>query len=306
MSSEQKRVVQARQMKRGLAATVALGTALVAAACSTMEKEGPPRAENVFGVTVENRLISFNAGQPARVITNRPIAGLAAGEKILGIDFRVARGQLYALGMTGQLYTIDKLTATATPVGSGIRPTTLAVDDIGFDFNPTVDRIRLVSSGSNNARIHPDTGAIVDSQPDVPELQIDGKLAYAAGDVNAGRTPNVTAAAYTYNKMNEKLTTNYAIDAANSTLVTQGSKEGVMPAVSPNSGQLFTVGKINVGSMNRVSFDIADLNNAAFIAVTGSGRSTTSFYTLDLATGGTLKLGEIGVKEPVVGIAIEP
>ena len=42
---------------------------------------------------------------------------------------------------------------------------------------------------------------------DDADLQIDGRLAYAPGDAGAGRTPGVVAAGYTYNKVNEKITT---------------------------------------------------------------------------------------------------
>lgn len=208
-----------RRCRAVLLAALALGAV---AGCATMaEPEGPPRKENVFAVTQSNRLISFNAGQPARILGNRPLTGLAAGEKIVGIDYRVARGLLYGLGAGGQLYLIDAATATAKPVGGVLLGAGVTADDLGFDFNPTVDRIRLVTGGTVSSRIHPETGALVDANPDVPGLQLDGRLFYTVGDVNAGKTPRVQGAAYSYNKVNEKITTNYAIDAAAAVLVTQ-------------------------------------------------------------------------------------
>ena len=44
----------------------------------------------------------------------------------------------------------------------------------GFDFNPTVDRIRVVNDAGFNLRLHPDTGVIVDSDPNQPGVQLDG------------------------------------------------------------------------------------------------------------------------------------
>ncbi len=289
----------ATRVSLAIALTVLFGCAL------PIEPEGPPRKENIFAVTQSNRLISFNAGQPARLLGNRPLSGLKPGDRVIGIDYRVARGRLYALGSSGQLYLVDPVTAASTPVGNGLGDVDVSSGDIAFDFNPTVDRIRLIV-GRANARAHPDTGRLVDSNPNEPGVQIDGRLAYSAADANHDRSPKVVAAAYTYNKVDEKLTTNYAIDAAAGSLVTIGTIENVHPAVSPNTGQLFTVGPLNVGAIASASFDIADLDNAAFAAITAPGARRSRWYLIDLATGAASALGTIGGSETIVGVAIEP
>ena len=128
------------------------------------------------------------------------------------------------------------------PVGEA--PFALALEGtrFGFDFNPAADRIRVVG-GTDNRRMHPDTGMVVDADAAAADVQLDGALAYATGDVNAGKAPVVVAAAYTNPDADAATgTTNYAIDTAADALVTQGTKEGVTPAVSPNAGTLFTVG----------------------------------------------------------------
>ena len=293
--------------KRRRVAILAAVTLTAVAGCALLaEPEGPPRKENIFAVTQSNRLINFNAGQPARLIGDRPLAGLKAGERVIGIDYRVARGLLYALGASGQLYLVDTGTATAKPVGTGLEGSEPARGDIGFDFNPTVDRIRLIVNGQVSARMHPDTGRLVDGNAGEPGVQLDGRLAYAAHDVNHGRSPRVLAAAYTYNKVDEKITTNYAIDAAAGVLATQGTIEGARTAVSPNTGQLFTVGSLNVGAIGSVAFDIADLNNAAFAAITAPGASRSGWYLIDLKSGAATSLGTIGGGEAIAGAAIEP
>ncbi len=167
-------------MLAAVALTAVAGCALLA------ESEGPAPKENIFPVTQSIRLINFNAG-----------------ERVVGIDYRVARGLLYALGASGQLYLVDTGTATAKPVGTGLEGLEPMRGDIGFDFNPTVDRIRLIVNGQVNTRIHPDTGRLADSNAEAPGVQLDGRLAYAANDVNHGRSPSVLAAAYTYNKVDE-------------------------------------------------------------------------------------------------------
>jgi hypothetical protein len=164
----------------------------------------------------------------------------------------------------------------------------------------------VVGNGGQNLRVHPDTGAVVDADPNQPGLQVDARLAYAAGDVNAGRAPVVVAAGYTYNKVNEKITTNYAIDAGAGTLVFQGSKEGATPVVSPNTGQLTTVGKLGLAPFERAAFDIADTTGAAFLAVTAPGARDSTFHLVNLDTGAATFMGTIGGGEPVRGISFEP
>ena len=116
----------------------------------------------------------------------------------------------------------------------------------------------------------------------------------------------VMAAAYTYNKTNDKITTNYAVDGKLDMLLTQGTREGVAPAVSPNTGQLFAVGRLNVGEAARVSFDIADVTGAAFIAVTKTGDKESKFYLVNLETGAAAFHGTIAAGEIVKGISVEP
>lgn len=274
---------------------LALLLAALAAGCATpTEPEGAPRKETVLAVTDSGELIRFNAGQPQRVLSRVALQGLAAGEQVLGIDFRVARGVLYALGSSGRLYTVDAASGRASAVGSGA-PVALSGRRFGFDFNPVADRVRVVGDGGQNLRLHPDTGALAAADP---------ALAYADGDVAKARTPRSAGAGYTYNKTDDKLTTNYAIDLDAATLVTQGTKEGVAPAVSPNTGRLYTVGALGTGPLEDASLDISDLANTALAALRRDGR--TRLYLLDLASGRASALGTVADGRPLRGIAIEP
>jgi hypothetical protein len=280
--------------------------AVAGCAVAERETEGPPRKESLVGVTESNQLVRFNGGQPQKVTVVGAVKGMQPGESVVGIDFRVSRGVLFALGSTGRIYTIDAKTAQATAIGGAPLAIALEGKAFGFDFNPTVDRIRIVSETGQNFRGHPDTGAAVDSDPNAPGVQGDGRLAYAASDANAGKAPRVVGAGYTYNKQNEKITTNYAIDAATGSLVMQGTKEGATPAVSPNTGQLFTVGSLGIGSFSRASFDISDVNNAAYLGADVEGRRGTRLYSVDLATGKASFIGTVGGGESLRGLAIEP
>ena len=288
------------------AASVIAATATLLGCASTPEPMGELRKETVFAVTAAHELIRFNAGQPQRVLGRQKITGLSAGDTLVGIDYRVARGVLYALSSQGRLYTLDTATGALRAVGTAPALLPLAGPLFGFDFNPAADRIRVVGASGQNLRLHPDTGAVVDGNPALDGLQPDGALAYVAGDVNAGKPPTVVAAGYTYNKQDEKLTTNYAIDRALGVLVMQGSREGTQPVVSPNAGQLRTVGLLGLGPLTDVSFDIADVGNTALIAVRTAPDTQTRLHQVDLATGATRPLGVVGDGAPLVGLAIEP
>jgi hypothetical protein len=284
----------------------AISTTLLAACTTLGEPEGPPRKETMFAVTAGLELIRFNTGQPGRILERKPLQGLASGDTLVGIDFRVARGVLYALSRQGLLYTVDTASGRLTRVGQGPLALPLSSQRFGFDFNPAADRIRVVGDNGFNLRLHPDTGAVVDGDPARDGVQADAALTYVKGDTNEGRSPQVLAAAYTYNKQDDKLTTNYAIDSQQGTLVMQGSREGAAPVVSPNSGRLSTVGALGTGPLEDASFDIADLSNAAFAAVRTASEPRTRLLLVDLASGRTQALGTVGDGSPLLGIAVEP
>ena len=293
-------------LRRSALALTAVG-AVALAGCASMPSEpmGQARAEKVVAVTASHQLIKFNAGQPQKILASMPIKGLAVGETILGIDYRVSKEALYALGSSGRLYVLNDDTAQLTPVGAAPFSVKLDGSLFGFDFNPTVDRIRVISNSGQNLRLHPDTGAVVDSNPNADGVQIDGPLAYAPSDANATKKPSVVGAAYSYNKFDPKITTNFALDAATGALVTQGSREGVQPAVSPNTGQLFTVGKLGV-NFEDAAFDIQALSDVAFAALTGKELRGVRWYTLDLKTGEARFIGTIDTRENIRAMAMEP
>lgn len=277
---------------------------LACTAFSAVAQTPSKEPTSVFAVTAAHELIRFAPTAPADILERRPLQGLAAGESLLGIDYRVARGVLYALGSSGQLYTVNTASGALTAVGDGKLPVALPEGKYGFDFNPAADRIRVVS-GSFNLRLHPDTGAGIDSAADKDGFQADGTLRYAEGDAHAGQTPDIVAAGYTYNAENEKLTTNYALDAKHGTLVIQGSIEGEQPVVSPNTGVLKTIGGLGLGAFADAHFDISDITNTALAAIPLKD-GATQLYRVDLKTGRASLIGPVGDGAALLGLAIEP
>ncbi|HYE75569.1 MAG TPA: DUF4394 domain-containing protein, partial [Blastocatellia bacterium] len=248
----------------------------------------------IFAVTAGNRLINFNETTPGALNSNVTITGLQSGESIVAIDFRPRTGQLIALGSTSRLYTINPRTGAATQIGSGQLSPTLSGTSFGFDFNPTVDRIRLFSDADQNLRLNPDTGAVAGT---------DTALAFATGDANAGTNPNVVGAAYTNNFAGSTSTTLYGIDSNLDAVVRVGSAGG--SPVSPNSGELSTIGALGVNTNDQVGFDIG-LGDTAYASLTTSGASTSSLYSVNLTTGAATLIDSIGVADTIRDIAAVP
>jgi hypothetical protein len=214
------------------------------------------RTETIFAVNSNNQLLSFNSGTPG-VVASRTITGLQGGEQVLGIDFRPATGQLFALTNASRVYTLNTSSGAATAVSGIPLATPLSGNAFGFDFNPVPDRIRVVSDNDQNLRLNPTNGAIA---------AVDTALAYAAGDANANANPNIVGAAYTSSMAGATTTTLYVIDSNLDTLALQGSIGGTPN--SPNGGQLTTVGALGINTTDQVGFDIASQTGAAFASLT--------------------------------------
>jgi len=244
----------------------------------------------VFGLTTGNNLISFKAGTPGSLIATRALAGLQSGETMLGIDFRPATGQLFGLGSSNRVYTINTATGDASPFAT-FTPA-LNGTDFGFDFNPVPDRIRVNSNLTENRRLNPNNGQ---------QAAQDTALAYAATDINAGIAPNVVGAAYTNNFAGTNTTTLYVIDSNLDILCTQG---GLNSSPSPDGGQLFTVGGLGFNTSDQVGFDITP-SGAAFASLTALGGTTSTLFSVNLTTGAATQIGNVGGTETLRDIAVQ-
>ena len=224
-------------------------------------------AEAGFAVALRNNSLTvFDTEVPAQVFgALLTISNLQPGETAIALDFRPATGQLYVLGDSNRLYVVDVLTAIATPVSATPFTPGLSGTRFGFDFNPTVDRIRIVSDTGQNLRVHPDTGVVVG---------IDTPL-------NPG-TPHVVGAAYTNNVPAAPTTTLYGIDSATDQLVLQNP---------PNNGSVTVVGPLGVNTTDDVGFDVAANTNVAYATLTVG--ISTGFYTINLTTGVATLVGTI-------------
>ena len=213
-----------------------------------------PTEPVAYAVDNMNMLQIFNPMNPMPV--SKAITGLQAGENILGIDFRPLNGQLYALGSSSRIYTLNLGTGAATAVGSQL-PTLLVGSDFGFDFNPTVDRIRVVSDLGQNLRLNP----------------IDGTISAIDGMINPG-TPTLSGAAYSENFAGATTTSLFVIDHNTDKLYLQSP---------PNNGTLVERGALGINITNSNGFDIGSTSNKAYLLATVN--SENKIYSVNTTTG---------------------
>jgi hypothetical protein len=276
-----------------------IALALVAAITSTAQ------AALIFAIAPTavapgSSLLTFDSATPGTVTAPLAVTGLQAGEFLLGIDFRPANGQLYGLGSTSRLYNIDPATGAATQLGSA-GAFTLSGTSFGFDFNPTVDRIRVVSNTGQNLRLNPNDGTLTAT---------DTALAYdnttADGDPidpNAGATPFVVGAAYANNVNGAATTTLFGIDSSLDILLTQNP---------PNAGVLNTIGALGFNTGDRVGFDILTTGgvggtDTAFASLAFPASSTSQLFSINLTSGSATLVGTIGNTSLLIqDIAVAP
>jgi len=259
----------------------------------TVAPAGAPRpvslAYTIWAIDKSNNLLRFNADTPGKIASTTPVKGLQVGDRLVGIDFRPATGQLYAMGVngaTGRLYTLNLGNGAATRVGTGFTlPQSAGASvgtDYGFDFNPTVDRIRVVADSRDNFRLHPDTGAVAGADCGLPPGAVVGGAAY---DRNFGGA---------------KQTTLYGIDSNTDQLVTIG---GIDSAPSPNGGVVRPIGALGVNTSAAAGFDIANgAEGTAFALLSVNNR--VGLYTISLVSGTAKLVGASGATKPLVDIAV--
>jgi Domain of unknown function (DUF4394) len=243
------------------------------------------QAELIYGVTNTQTLVSFDSASPGAILTGVPLSGLASNETIRGIDFRPLTGELFALGSFSNLYKVDTATGKATSVAGMPFSPGLNGSAFGFDFNPTIDRIRVVSDANQNMVLNPITGMVqLNATP----------LFYPVGDANEGKDPNVVGSAYNNNFVPTPTSQLFGIDTGLDILVKQAN----------NTGVLTTVGGLGADITTLVGFDISGFSGIAYAASQEAGNSISMLWQINLDTGAATKVGEIGGGLLISGIAL--
>jgi autotransporter-associated beta strand protein len=222
-------------------------------------------------------LLTFNSTAPGTIVNTFNVSGLGTGETLRGIDFRPATGQLYCLAVDATTVRIGSFNFnndSFQSIGSSI-PLAPGATVFGFDFDPTIDRLRLTNNTEQNFQINPDDGTVTVQGPSNPD------------------NPTIAGLAYSNNFATAKTTTLYAIDSITDRLYQQ----------APDTGVLTLVGDLGVNIMGDVGFDIAGDGKALASLTVGMG---SQLYLINTTTGAATGIGPIGDGKTIVrDIAVE-
>ncbi len=257
------------------------------------------RGEPLVALTLTNDLVRFTSNNPGGA-TTVAITGLTAGDQLVGIDVRPFNNVLYGVGTQfatdGTSTGVARIYSINPDSGVAILASTLAADPadataptpfsslsgsfFGVDFNPVVDRLRVVSDLGQNLRINVSNGL---TQLDIP-------LAYAGADDNEGSPPQVVAAAYTNSVAGATSTTLLDLDAALSVLADQ---------TMANNGTLNTRGITTSSVFADSGFDISGTSGIGYVVLDG-----ITLASIDIATGEVTELGLINTIGSIGGLAV--
>lgn len=248
-------------------------------------------------------LLAFDPAAPAAA-TATPVTGVTPADTLVAIAVRPQNGALYALGVntaadTVRLYHLSARTGVATAIGAAASFTLsdastvvpISGSEFGMAFDPTVDRIRVVSSDGLNFRLNPNTGEAVDGNG-AGGTGVNTDAAINGSATGAGAT------AYTDRRQVAAVTTHYTLDAATDALHIQSP---------PNSGTqtaavVITINGAPANVTAAAGLDLlpgvqapapdAPATGVASAAMTVAG--VTGLYTIDLTTGAAALVGPIG------------
>jgi hypothetical protein len=250
-----------------------------------MQQELPDQI--FYALTDNNVIYELNVKNTTNVIRTLNVTGLIGNDVLMGIDFRPATGQLLAVGKNSTLYSINLSNVSqpgfAKQIGTIPFGSPITASSVGFDFNPTVDRIRFTTNTGQNLRLHPETGG----------------LAATDGNLNLNGAPfmGIGAVAYTNSFAGTSSTALYDIDPMTDKLYFQKD---------PNAGILEEVGSLGLDIADVGGFDIApwkttDGKEYAIASVLFEGKWELDF--VDVKTGKLQKLGDLPSGK-IIGIAI--
>lgn len=257
--------------------SVAVAAALALSACGgdnnnvrVTPTPATPVVTNAVALTASNELWLIDIANPDKVVKRMAVTGITAGENLLGIDYRPSNGKLYGITKSA-VYVIDDTTGVVVD-GSRKELSQLAPafpftppllgTSFGVDFNPVVDRMRVVNDVGDSLVVNVDDGTVKPQE-----------------DIGVGPSMNqpvnfkITAAAYT-NSISKPVTTRlWDIDTQSNRLFQQNAMD--------TDSQLSPGVTLGVDATDVNGFDIDGFNNKGYAALTVGGM--TSLYEINLA-----------------------
>ena len=244
---------------------------------------GAGRAEalDIVALTDRNELVLFDSANPAMTSM---VAVQATAARLLGIDLRPADLKLYGLDAAGGIYRIDARTGMTEKVSTLSVPLEIAESAV-VDFNPQANRLRVIGPSGQSLRVNVDTG----------ETAVDGRIAYAEGDANAGKLPLVTAAAYLNSVAGTTQTQLFDFDSGHGFYAIQDP---------PNAGTLNSIAPLGLPAESRI--DAADIHTDKSMTVYRSFAVVANrLFAFAVASGRMTDIGPIAAgSRKIVDIAV--
>ena len=188
-------------------------------------------------------------------------------------------------------YRLDPETAVATFVAAlpGGTPPSAGDWRTGADFNPLVDRLRLVNANNENYRINPNSGLLIGDDPNLTfTAPATGPITAVAFDRNIAPGPPGTVAPP------GTQTTLYGIDVGADRLVVQGGLNGAGTG-GANGGMVSSVCPLStiIDNNSDAGFDISS-SGTAYASLLSFG--VPGLRTINLETCAVTSLGELPVE----------
>ena len=232
------------------------------------------QAVTLVGLTSANQLAIIDTANIAGASTTA-ITGLAAGDRLVGIDLRPKNSKIYGISLSNNIYTIDATTGAASFVAALSAPVINPTLGYGIDFNPMADfgvgaSLRLVSSAGNNYAVNATTGVVGSTASNI------GNGFSGVAYTNTTQIPSAAPAA----------TSLYYINSTTDALSVAGS--------GFNAPALTFVGNLGVDVLKASGFEVVfdGTANTAYAALNVDGGSlATGIYSINLSNGAATSLG---------------
>jgi hypothetical protein len=252
---------------------------------------------SIYGLDTTNTLYKRSPGAQTWDTLGK-VTGTGA-ENLIGMDFRPADGQLYAVGDRNTIFRIrlDAVSPDGVPADTISKLQTSFASIFGggwqslMDFNPVVDAIRLIGSNRSNYAVTSTNGGLFNQLTRQTDMNI-------VSTIPIKGSPNITAGAYDNNYLGATNTTFYMIDHDNDNFA-------MVPLAVPGNPNSSSNTAGGVVSSFGAIFDPSAANALTppinFTAVAGldvyTDQTVDSFPNFGVATTGS-SLYCIGVQSP--------
>lgn len=265
-------------------------------------------AVNLIGLSLNNELVFMSAFHTVTETGLIPIAGLRTGESMRAIDMHPKTKVLYGLSTSSVIYQISTVNGSLRPLGAPFSPA-VSGDLIGFDVDPNLNLIRVMTSTYQNLKISLTTGQVIGSDAafHIPSPAING-IAYGpvatlgGGGTGGGGFGGGTGTGTGGSSANKAPL--YAINLGNQSLYKQTPSGTGIPTLVGETGWVwsseggFDISGSNGGFTVQYGFGINPPGNPDGVDFS---KEDYRLYYIDLATAITTSLGTV---RPMMGLTV--